>query len=126
MLVLLVNSGTPTRTTPGVLAVGAAGGAVSAATSLASLTSLRAFDRSNGLPAVVKPAGGSNSAASSVVSSSSVTSMLAITGLPSAPVIVVVYAIGYPSSFGSPFIAALISSVQVCCACGCAGGFMVS
>src|SRR5688572_18199742 len=126
MFVLLVNSGTPTRTTPGVLAGGAAGGAVSAATSLASLTSLSAFERSNGLPAAVKPAGGSKRAASSVVISSSVTSMLATTGFPSAPVIVVVYAIGYPSSFASPLMVALISSAHVCCACGCDGGFSVS
>ena len=99
-----MNSGTPMRITPGVFGVGAAGGAVSAATSFTSFASFNAFDSSRTFIAALSPGGISKSAGSSVVASNSVTSILAIIGLPSSPVTVVVYAIGNPRAFGSPLL----------------------
>ena len=98
-----MNSGTPIRITPGVLGNGAAGGAALAAASFTSFASLNALPSSRTFIAALSPGGISNMAASSVVSSNSVTCIVDTIGLPSSPVIVVVYSIGKPRAFGSPF-----------------------
>jgi hypothetical protein len=110
-VVLFATSSTPISGTPGVFLISAAG-AVSSCASLTSFASLTALVSAERLPASINPRECRTAPRRASWTSSSVISIAATFGLPSSPAIVVVYPIGNPSTFGSPFCVALISSTQ--------------